>query len=139
MLLLRKDAIWIKECKATYQQCMQSYFEGQIGCNLEAYISNIVVRIWQGSSLIPNMEENFANLRHFNIRLNPEKCTFGVSRGKLLGYIITKPGIEVNPDKISAITLKSQVRNVKDVQWRMGCRVALNHFLSRLGNAGSPV
>jgi hypothetical protein len=118
---------------------MQSCFEGQIGCNLEAYISNIVVRIWQGSSLIPNMEENFANLRHFNIRLNPEKCTFGVSRGKLLGYIITKPGIEVNPDKISAITLKSQVRNVKDVQWRMGCRVALNHFLSRLGNAGSPV
>jgi hypothetical protein len=35
--------------------------------------------------------------------LNLEKCTFEVSRGKLLGYIITKRGIEANPEKISAI------------------------------------
>jgi hypothetical protein len=36
--------------------------------------------------------------------LNPEKCTFGVPQGKLLGYIITERGIEANPDKISAIS-----------------------------------
>jgi hypothetical protein len=49
------------------------------------------------------LEETFNNLRQFNIKLNLEKCTFGVPQGKLLGYMITEHDIEVNPDKISAI------------------------------------
>jgi hypothetical protein len=84
----------------------------------------------QSSSLIADLEETFANLRRFNIKLNPEKCTFGVPRGKLLGYIITKRGNEANPDKILAITEIGQVRNVKDVQQLTGCLVALSHFVS---------
>jgi hypothetical protein len=47
--------------------------------------------------------------------LNLEKCTFGVPRGKLLGYIITKHSIEANPNKILAIADIGQHRNVKDV------------------------
>jgi hypothetical protein len=57
----------------------------------------------QSSSLIADLKETFANLKRFNIKLNPEKCTFGVPWGKLMGYIITKRGIEANPDKISTI------------------------------------
>jgi hypothetical protein len=51
---------------------------------------------------------------HFNIKLNLEKCTFGVPWGKLLRYIITKCGIEANPDKISTIAEIGQVSNVED-------------------------
>jgi hypothetical protein len=68
---------------------MQSCFKGQIGCNLEVYIDDIIVKTRRGDSLINDLEETFTNLRRFNIRLNQEKCTFGVPRGKLLGYIIT--------------------------------------------------
>jgi hypothetical protein len=50
--------------------------------------------------------------------------------GKLLGYIITKRGIEANPDKISAITEIDQVRDVKDVKQLKGCLTALNCFMS---------
>jgi hypothetical protein len=46
--------------------------------------------------------------------MNPKKCTFGVPRGELLGYIITECGIKVNPNKILAITKIGQVRNIKD-------------------------
>jgi hypothetical protein len=129
----------LKNVGATYQWCMQSYFDGQIGHNLEVYIDDIIVKTRQDSSLIANLEETFTNLRRFNIRLNPEKCTFGVPRGKLLGYIITKRGIEVNPDKILAIAEINQVKNVKDVQWLIGCLAALSHLLSRLGERGPPV
>jgi hypothetical protein len=45
----------------------------------------LVPPITNHSSLITDLEETFANLRHFNIKLNQEKCTFGVPRGKLLG------------------------------------------------------
>jgi hypothetical protein len=57
---------------------MQSCFKGQIGHNLEVYADNIVVKTWQSSSLIIDLEETFTNLRNFNIKLNPEKCTFEV-------------------------------------------------------------
>jgi hypothetical protein len=69
----------------------------------------------QCSNLIVNLEETFNNLRRFNIKLNLEKYTFEVPRGKLLGYILTKHGIEANPDKILTIAEIGQVRNVKDI------------------------
>jgi hypothetical protein len=61
------------------------------------------------------LEETFNNLQWFNIKLNPEKCTFRVPQGKLLRYIITERGTKENPDKISAITEMGPVKNVKDV------------------------
>jgi hypothetical protein len=60
------------------------------------------------------LEETFNELMHFNIKLNLEKCTFRVPWGKLLRYIITKRGIEANPDKISTIAEIGQVSNVED-------------------------
>ena len=51
-----------------------------------------------------NLATTFMNLRRFNIKLNPKKCVFGVSKGKLLGYIVSKHSIEANPEKITAIS-----------------------------------
>jgi hypothetical protein len=62
--------------------------------------------------------------------MNPKKCTFGVPRGELLGYIITECGIKVNPNKILAITKIGQVRNIKDIQQLMGSLTALSSFMS---------
>jgi hypothetical protein len=47
--------------------------KGQIGCNLEVYVDDIIMKTRQGDSLTHNLEETFSNLLHFNIRLNPEK------------------------------------------------------------------
>jgi hypothetical protein len=38
------------------------------------------------------------------VKLNHEKCIFGILRGMLLGFVMSKRGIEANPEKISAIT-----------------------------------
>jgi hypothetical protein len=67
------------------------------------YVNDIFVKTQQSSSLIVDLEETFTILRRFNIRINPKKCTFGIPRGKLIGYIITKHSIEANPDKVSTI------------------------------------
>jgi hypothetical protein len=115
---------------------MQFCFKGQIGCNLEVYIDDITIKSWRSSNLIAGLKETFNNPKWFNMKLKPKKCTFGVPRGKLLWYIITERGIEANPDKISAIMEIGQVRNVKDVQWLMGCLAALSYFVSKLGERG---
>jgi hypothetical protein len=64
---------------------MQFYFNKQIGRNVEVYVDDINVKSQQSDSLIANMEETFANLSLFNIKLNLEKCTFGVPRASSKG------------------------------------------------------
>jgi hypothetical protein len=86
----------LKNAGATYQWCMQFCFRWQIGHNLEVYVDDIMVKSQKSDSLISDLEETFNNLRWFNIKLNPEKCTFEDPQGKLLGYIIFKRGIKAN-------------------------------------------
>jgi len=81
----------------------------------------------------------FVNLRRFNIKLNPKKYVFGVPKGKLLGYIVSKRGIEANPEKIMAISNMGPIRNVKGIQRLIGYLVALSRFISRLGEWGMPL
>ena len=65
------------------------------------------------------------------MKLNPLKCTFGVSVGKLLGYIVHERGIEVNPEKITTLLEMKSPRNIKEVQKLTGCIAALSRFSSR--------
>uniref|UniRef100_A0A2N9I9Y3 Uncharacterized protein n=1 Tax=Fagus sylvatica TaxID=28930 RepID=A0A2N9I9Y3_FAGSY len=70
-------------------------------------------------------------LRTYNMKLNPEKCAFGVSSGKFLGFMVSQCGIEANPDKIKAILEMSPPTTVKKVQSLTGKATALNRFVSR--------
>ena len=63
------------------------------------YFDDIVVKIAQACDPIANLAATFMNLRRFKIRLNPEKCVFGVPKGKLLGYIVSEHGIEATLKK----------------------------------------
>ena len=71
--------------------------------------------------------------------MNPEKCVFGVPKGKLLGYIVFERGIEANPKKIMAISDMGPIRNIKGIQRLTGCLSALSWFISRLGERGMPL
>ena len=55
-------------------------------------------------------------LRLNGIKLNLEKCVFGVPRGMLLGFIVSERGIEGNLEKISAIMRMGLIQNLKGVQ-----------------------
>jgi len=71
------------------------------------------------------MDETFRCLKAKGIRLNPEKCVFGVPRGMLLGFIVSERGIEANPEKVSAIMNMGPIHNLKAVQRVMGCLASL--------------
>jgi hypothetical protein len=73
-----KMSFRLKNTGATYQWCMQLCFKEQIWCNLEVYVDDIVIKSRKIGSLISDLEETFSNLWWFNIKLNSEKCTFGV-------------------------------------------------------------
>jgi hypothetical protein len=66
------------------------------------------------------------------MKLNLEKCTFGVSAGQLLGYIVSQRGIKANPSKIKAIEALEPPTELKDVQKFAGCLALLSWFVNRL-------
>jgi hypothetical protein len=93
----------LKNMGATLQRLMHKALGAQMGRNADAYIDDIIVKTHEGHTFIEDLEETFANLRKVNIKLNPAKYAFGVSSGKLLGFLVSHRGIEVNPDKVKAI------------------------------------
>jgi hypothetical protein len=117
---------------------MQHVFGEHIGSTVEAYVDDIVVKTKQADGLVSDLDVAFRCLRAKNIKLNPEKCVFGVPRGMLLGFIVSKRGIEANPEKISEITKMGPIRDLKGVQRVTGCLAALSRFISRLRKKGAP-
>ena len=77
----------------------------QIGCNIETYIDDVVVKSKTADNLIADLEETFANLKRYRWKLNPSKCIFGVPSGILLGYIISAHGIKPNPTRSSPLPI----------------------------------
>ena len=75
---------------ATYQQCMLHVFGDHIGWNVEAYVDDIVVKSRKADDLVADLWIAFDCLRAKRVKLNPEKCVFGVSRGMVLGFIISQ-------------------------------------------------
>jgi dsDNA-binding SOS-regulon protein len=126
----------LKNTGATYQRAIQACFKRQLNKNVEAYVDDVVIKTRISDTLIADLAETFASLREYRWKLNPNKCVFGISSGKILGFIISHRGIEANPEKISTITSMKAPTCIKDVQKLTGCMAALNRFISKLGEWG---
>jgi hypothetical protein len=129
----------LRNAGATYQRCMNHVFGEHIGRTVEAYVDDIVVKTKRASDLLSDLETTFKCLRAKGVKLNPEKCVFGVPQGMLLGFIVSKRGIEANPEKIAAITNMGPIKDLKGVQRVMGCLAALSRFILRLCEKGLPL
>ncbi|GKV02603.1 hypothetical protein SLEP1_g15020 [Rubroshorea leprosula] len=80
---------------------------------------------------LADLDETFNNLKKNRMRLNPAKCIFGVESGKFLGFMVSRKGIEVNPEKIRAIAEMKPPKSVKDIQRLTGRVAALHRFISK--------
>ena len=129
----------LRNAGATYQRCMLHVFRDHIGRTVEAYVDDIIIKSMKADDLVADLRITFDCLRVKGVKLNPEKCVFGVPLGILLGFIVSQRGIEPNPEKVSAITRMRPIRDLKGVQKVMGCLAALGRFISRLGEKGLPL
>ena len=79
----------LKNAGATYQRMIQTCLEKQIGKTVEAYVDDVVIKTKHVESLVDDLCPTFDNLRTYDIRLNPEKCVFGIPARKLQGFIFS--------------------------------------------------
>ena len=129
----------LRNAGATYQRCMLHVFRDHIGQNIEAYVDDVIVKSRKADDLVADLRITFDCLRAKGVKLNPEKCVFGVPRGMLLGFIVSQRGIEPNPKKVEGIRRMGTIRDLKRVQRVMGCLAALSRFISLLGEKGMPL
>jgi hypothetical protein len=72
---------------------MQNCLGSQIGRNIQVYIDDVVITTRKDDVLISDLRETFDNLERYKLKLNPTKCSFGVSTGQLLGFLVSTRGI----------------------------------------------
>ena len=83
---------------------------------MEVYIDDMLVKSLRTEDHVDHLRECFKTLNEYGIKLNPAKCTFGVTSGEFLGYIVTQRGIEANPKQITAILDLPSPKNSREVQ-----------------------
>jgi hypothetical protein len=114
-------------------------FGDHIGRTVEEYVDDIVVKTRKADDLVSDLRIAFGCLRANGVKLNPEKCVFGVPRGMMLGYVVSQRGIEANPEKVATLERMGTIQDLKGVQRVLGSLAALSRFISRLGEKGLPL
>jgi len=87
---------------------------------------------------VNDLEELFPTIAKYNLKLNTDKCVFGVEVGKFLGFLLTERGIEANPDKCTTIIEMIILAYVKEVQQLIERMATLSRFLSANGDKRYP-
>ena len=124
----------LKNAGTTYQRMMTRMFRDKIGCMVEVYIDDMVVKSKQESRHVKDLQGTFEVLRQHKLSLNTEKCVFDVGAGKFLRYLITNRGIEINPNLIDAVRRLNPPSNPKEVQKLTGMLAALDRFISKFAD-----
>jgi len=129
----------LKNVGVTYQRLMDKIFNDLLGKTMEVYVDDMVVKSQKAEHHPADLETVLARVRKHDLRLNPDKCVFGVGGGKFLGFMITLKGIEANPDKCEAILGMRSPACVKEVQQLNGKLAALSRFLPKLAKKARPL
>jgi hypothetical protein len=128
----------LKNALPTFVRAMHETFGDLIRDLVEVYVDDIIVKIKSSASLLDNLSLVFDRLRLTRTKLNPKKCVFRVTAGKLLGFLVSCRGIEANLEKIKTIEAMRPPARIKDVQKLAGCLTTLSRFISRLAKWALP-
>ena len=121
----------LKNARATYQRLVNRMLTDKLGNTMEVYIDDMLVKSLRAADHLNHLRECFKTLNEYGMKLNPAKCTFGVTSGEFWGYIVTLQGIEANPKQITAILDLPSPKNSRVYQRLTGRIAALNRFISR--------
>ena len=118
---------------------MTALFHDLMHQEVEVYVDDIIAKSKDSKDHLPFLRKLFDHLRHYKLRLNSNKCVFAVSSGKLLGYIISQRGIEVDPSMARAIINMPPLGTEKEVRGLLGCLQYISQFNVQLTPICEPI
>ena len=106
---------------------------------IEIYQDDLTVFSKDISDHISHLRQFFEGCREFGISLNPAKSIFGVSEGKLLGHIITRDGVKIDPQRVEAIKQVTLPQTKKALQSFLGQINFIRRFIQNLAEVIKPI
>jgi hypothetical protein len=106
-------------------------FIGEKDYFMVIYLDDITVFSRYDKEYCCHLRKVFLKCRRFVFSLNPKKYLFAMEEGKLLGHIISREGVRIDPSKVKAIHTLSLPRSKKEVQCFLGKTNFLRRFVSK--------
>lgn len=101
---------------ATFKRAMDIAFKGLINKTIIIYMDEIISYSKKKSNHLHDLKQIFECCKKYGISLNPKKTLFPLNEGKLLGFIVSKNGIYIDPDRIKEIFDIPLPHNEKSMQ-----------------------
>lgn len=122
----------LRNTGAIFLRMMNKVYDKEFpGYILKVYMDDMIVKSQQEVGHASHLKRVFEQTWKYNMRLNPEKCTFGVQACKFLSFYLTERGIEPNPDKCHAFTEIPTPHFRKCIQTLNGMLTALSRFVAK--------
>jgi hypothetical protein len=93
----------LKNADATYQRAMNLIFHDLLKVLMEVYIDDVVVKLVGFKEHMADLKLSLERMKKYELRMNPLKCTFGVTSGRFLGFIVHEHDIQIDLKKIESI------------------------------------
>ena len=106
-----------------------SYVFHDIKNIVEPYLDDLPAHSQQWEDQPGNLRDIFLRCRHYNIWLNPHKCVFCIETGRLLGFVVSKDGIRIDPLNIASILALPAPTNIVELQILQGKVRNFSHFI----------
>ena len=114
-------------------------FHDMIHRELEVYVDDLIVKSRLKEGLLQDLKKVFERLHKYQLKLNPAKCTFGVTSGKLMGFLMSQKGIEIDSSKIKAILEMPVPSGLTEVRSFLGKLNFISRFISQMTQACDPI
>ena len=109
-----------KNVGATYQRMATALLHDMMHNEVEVYVDDMIVKSKEREGYTVNLRKFFERIKEYRLRLNPQKCTFRVIERKILGFLVSERGIEVDPSKIKAILEMPPPKSEKKIRGFLG-------------------
>jgi hypothetical protein len=128
----------LKNAGATYQHAMNYIFHDLISKLVEIYINDIVVKSASVEGHLGDVRQVLERTRRFGLKMNPKKCSFGVSAGQFLGFLVHERGIEIGLKHQEAVKTMVPSTTKKELQQLIGKVNFVRRFISNLSGWTEP-
>jgi hypothetical protein len=129
----------LKNAGTMYQRMATALLHDMMHKEVEVYVDDMIVKSATRGEHITNLRKFFKRITKYKLRLNPNKCTFGVIVGKLLGHMVSSRGIEVDLIKIKAILEMPPPKTEKEIRGFLGRIQYISRFIARLTTTCEPI
>ena len=120
----------LKNTGATYQRATVTLLHGMMHKEIVVYVDDMIAKSCTSMNHLINLRKLFKHLIKYRMRQNPNKCVFGASLGKLLGFIVSQRGIEVDLAKVQAIRDMPTLQTKKYICSFLGKVNYIAHFIT---------